>query len=135
MRPSSCVSADAAVFGAKFAPYTGDRRLLSCAGDGQVRVFDLDRTAPETMRPSRREDRPWEEYGVGTACVRVFRCHRDRCVCGQVMERVLFVLARVQLAPRCLPLTANSVKRIAIEGSPDVFLTCSEARSGAISLD
>jgi nuclear receptor interaction protein len=70
---------------------------VSCAGDGDIRVFDVDRLQPADGlgMPSLRRARGalWGADGPG---VRVLRCHRDR------------------------------TKRIATEASPFLFLTVSE---------
>jgi WD40 repeat protein len=57
-----------------------------------VRVFDLNQSAATTVTEG---GQIWSHHDTG-ACIRVFKCHRDR------------------------------VKRISTENSSDVFLTCSE---------
>ncbi|BGP50055.1 hypothetical protein JCM10450v2_005963 [Rhodotorula kratochvilovae] len=89
------------IFSIKWAP-SMDTRLFSCAGDAQVRVFDLSlatnpRLNSTTVVPaSDSPHRPWTHHEDASACTHVFRCHTDR------------------------------VKRVATEASPDVFLTCAE---------
>ncbi|KAN0059721.1 hypothetical protein ACQY0O_008293 [Thecaphora frezii] len=88
------------IFSVKWAPHSSDRRLFTCAGDRQVRVFDINYSSAgpgsgqATQAADGKEYTLWNE-GSG-ACIRVFRCHKDRA------------------------------KRISTESSPDVFLTCSE---------
>ena len=51
------------IFGVKFLPHTGERTLVSCAGDGEIRVFDLERkSTPSSVNHANH----------------VFRCHNDR---------------------------------------------------------
>ncbi|GAA5847928.1 hypothetical protein JCM9279_003494 [Rhodotorula babjevae] len=89
------------IFSVKWAPGLSTR-LLSCAADAQVRVYDLSSTTnphlnPTTVTPPVGSPRkPWVHHDLSTACTTVLRCHTDR------------------------------VKRIATEASSDVFLTCSE---------
>ncbi|KAJ1985195.1 hypothetical protein H4R34_000154 [Dimargaris verticillata] len=95
------------IFSAEFMPKTADSVVVSCAGDGQIRVFDLHREAlvgsVTSMGPTVRT------YGVDMPSMaaptaapsfqlqRVYTCHNDR------------------------------VKRIALENdNPHVFLTCGE---------
>ncbi|GJN92924.1 hypothetical protein Rhopal_005967-T1 [Rhodotorula paludigena] len=89
------------IFSVKWAPGM-DTRLFSCAGDGVVRVFDINlATNPKLSSvtidpPSGSPYRPWTHHESATACTHAFRCHQDR------------------------------VKRVATEASPDIFLTCAE---------
>ncbi|GAA5823881.1 hypothetical protein JCM3770_000202 [Rhodotorula araucariae] len=89
------------IFSVKWAPSL-ETRLFSCAGDAQVRVFDLalatnPRLNSTTITPAvDSPHRPWTHHEDASACTHVFRCHTDR------------------------------VKRVATEASPDVFLTCAE---------
>ncbi|SPO24125.1 uncharacterized protein UTRI_03393 [Ustilago trichophora] len=91
------------IFSVKWAPNASERRLFTCAGDSQVRVFDVNYMSSsvgegadgEVQRsPAGREWTNWSEHSG--ACIRLFRCHRGRA------------------------------KRISTEVSPDVFLTCGE---------
>lgn len=68
-------------------------RIISAAGDRQVRIFDLAHSSDAESVSS--GPRKWTHHGAD-ACVRVLRCHSGR------------------------------VKRIALEDSADVFLTCAE---------
>lgn len=84
------------IFSVKWAPNSGDRRLFTCAGDSQMRVFDLTRASAFVNKgeANGKEYKLWpEEQG---ACTRVLRCHSSRA------------------------------KRISTENSPDVFLSCAE---------
>ncbi|KMU86457.1 WD repeat containing protein [Coccidioides immitis H538.4] len=92
------------IFSVKFMPHSNDRTLISCAGDSEVRVFDIEysgrsaNTAVASAR-SRRFNNffngMWYLTEGNTNC-RVYRSHADR------------------------------VKRIVTESSPYLFLTCSE---------
>ncbi|KAI9840621.1 MAG: hypothetical protein M1838_003983, partial [Thelocarpon superellum] len=93
------------IFSTKFMPHSNDQTLVSCAGDGEVRVFDVERSArstiPVDVATERRRGNNSTFNGVrylgeaDTNC-RVYRSHSDR------------------------------VKRIVTESSPYLFLTCSE---------
>ncbi|KAF3937199.1 hypothetical protein ABW19_dt0204113 [Dactylella cylindrospora] len=87
------------IFSVKFMPHSGDRTIVSCAGDGEVRVFDVNYSATsiDTANSSfsRSSDQTSKLHHAETNA-RVYRSHRDR------------------------------VKRIVTENSPHLFLTCSE---------
>nr|CDI55450.1 wd40 repeat-like protein [Melanopsichium pennsylvanicum 4] len=93
------------IFSVKWAPNASERRLLTCAGDNHVRVFDINYMSgfageggsyadDSTILPNGQVCDTWSEHSG--ACIRLFRCHRGRA------------------------------KRISTEVSPDVFLTCAE---------
>ena len=90
-------------------PHSDDRTLVTCAGDGEVRVFDIEHDGRSTIPSahsniaSSRRSRAFNNLyrGVrylndGNTNARVYRSHGDR------------------------------VKRIVTESSPHLFLTCSE---------
>ncbi|EXJ69585.1 uncharacterized protein A1O5_07621 [Cladophialophora psammophila CBS 110553] len=94
------------IFSVKFMPHSGDHTVVTCAGDSEVRVFDLEyggaasqSSSSDASTRSRRlnsffRDARWLNEG-NTNC-RVYRSHADRA------------------------------KRIVTESSPYLFLTCSE---------
>ena len=98
------------IFSVRFAPNCASQRLFTAAGDGPVRVFDLERATDSTIRSVHRSNNRglkgfeytlWNEENTRqvtetSCCIRVFKCHRSR------------------------------VKRIATEQSPDTFLSCGE---------
>lgn len=97
------------IFSAKFMPHSDDRTLVTCAGDAEVRVFDIEysgrnpgTSANASIASASRGQRFHNTYrGVrylsdGNTNARVYRSHGDR------------------------------VKRIVTESSPNLFLTCSE---------
>lgn len=97
------------IFSVKFMPHSNDRTLVTCAGDAEVRVFDIERSGRSTIPSAgsnlasvRRGAGLYNMYkGVrylsdGNTNARVYRSHADR------------------------------VKRIVTESSPYLFLTCSE---------
>ncbi|GBF61991.1 WD repeat protein [Trichophyton mentagrophytes] len=95
------------IFSVKFMPHSNDGTLVSCAGDSEVRVFDIEHqgrsAATETPAiPSARRRRINNFFSgmryltENTTNSRVYRSHADR------------------------------VKRIVTENSPHHFLTCSE---------
>lgn len=97
------------IFSVKFMPHSNDRTLVTCAGDSQVRVFDIEyasksanANATSAFAASARSQR-FNNFFEGTRYLsegntntRVYRSHADR------------------------------VKRIVTESSPHLFLTCSE---------
>lgn len=97
------------IFSVKFMPHSHDRTVITAAGDGEVRIFDLEysgrskeaSTASHMAAEGRRRGRNNVFNGVkylsdGDTDCRVYRSHGDR------------------------------VKRIVTESSPYLFLTCSE---------
>ena len=90
-------------------PHSNDRTLVTCAGDAEVRVFDIEYNG-QSSTPSDRSGTASSSRGLhfnnlfngvkylndGNTNARVYRSHADR------------------------------VKRIVTESSPYVFLTCSE---------
>ncbi|KAA8643564.1 WD repeat-containing protein [Aspergillus tanneri] len=96
------------IFSVKFMPHSNDRTLVTCAGDHQVRVFDIEHSsnknvaATNAFSSSARSQR-FNNFFTNTRYLseantntRVYRSHADR------------------------------VKRIVTESSPYLFLTCSE---------
>ncbi|KAE8353044.1 hypothetical protein BDV28DRAFT_115782 [Aspergillus coremiiformis] len=97
------------IFSVKFMPHSNDRTLVTCAGDHQVRVFDIEYSssngnleATSAFAASARSRR-FNNFFTNTRFLtaentnsRVYRSHADR------------------------------VKRIVTESSPYLFLTCSE---------
>jgi nuclear receptor interaction protein len=97
------------IFSVKFMPHSRDNTVITAAGDGEVRIFDLEHTgqsraastASSMAAAGRRRGRNNVFDGVrylsdGDTNCRVYRSHGDR------------------------------VKRIVTESSPYLFLTCSE---------
>ena len=97
------------IFSVKFMPHSNDRTVVTCAGDAEVRVFDIEHNGRSTISsagsssaPGRLAHRLDNMYkGVrylseGNTNARIYRSHADR------------------------------VKRIVTESSPHLFLTCSE---------
>ena len=94
------------IFSVKFMPHSNDRTLVTCAGDAEVRVFDIEysgRSSNGAEHAASARSRRFNSFfnGMyymteGNANARVYRSHADR------------------------------VKRIVTESSPYLFLTCSE---------
>lgn len=97
------------IFSVKFMPHSNDRTLVTCAGDSQVRVFDIEYSSANGIIASTSafaasaRSRRFNNFFEGTRYLsegntnaRVYRSHADR------------------------------VKRIVTESSPHLFLTCSE---------
>lgn len=82
-------------------PHSNDRTLVTCAGDAEVRIFDVEYSSRSAVDSAR--SRRMTEFFTGARFLntsntnaRVYKCHTDR------------------------------VKRIVTENSPYLFLTCSE---------
>lgn len=97
------------IFSVKFMPHSNDRTLVTCAGDSQVRVFDIEysnsssNAAAASVFNTSARSRRFDNFFDGTRYLsesntnaRVYRSHADRA------------------------------KRIVTESSPYLFLTCSE---------
>ncbi|KAJ5654739.1 hypothetical protein N7490_001742 [Penicillium lividum] len=97
------------IFSVKFMPHSNDRTLVTCAGDSQVRVFDIEyssssgNVAATSAFAASARSRRFNSFfdgarylSEGNTNARVYRSHADR------------------------------VKRIVVESSPYLFLTCSE---------
>lgn len=93
------------IFSVKFMPHSADKTVVTAAGDGEVRVFDLEYagSAGHASRASalasvgrRRRGSQTTYLTDGNTNARVYRSHGDR------------------------------VKRIVTESSPHLFLSCSE---------
>ncbi|KAJ9212426.1 hypothetical protein DTO166G4_5918 [Paecilomyces variotii] len=97
------------IFSVKFMPHSNDQTLVTCAGDAQVRVFDIEyssgngngaaSSAFEASARSRRFNNFFtgaRYLTAGNTNARVYRSHADR------------------------------VKRVVTESSPYLFMTCSE---------
>ncbi|KAL1970480.1 hypothetical protein VTN77DRAFT_4124 [Rasamsonia byssochlamydoides] len=96
------------IFSVKFMPHSNDQTLVTCAGDSEVRIFDVEyasrngNTDATSFNASARSRRITDFFSgvryltARNTNARVYRCHADR------------------------------VKRIVTESSPYLFLTCSE---------
>ncbi|KAI4174927.1 MAG: hypothetical protein LQ343_001954 [Gyalolechia ehrenbergii] len=95
------------IFSVKFMPHSGDKTVVTCAGDAEVRVFDIENSGRSTIPsgpPNSTTSRAQlnnvykgvQYLSYGDTNTRIYRSHADR------------------------------VKRIVTESSPFLFLTCSE---------
>ena len=96
------------IFSVKFMPHSADRKVITCAGDAQVRVFDLEhegtaRVSNTDPAFSNTRSRRFNAFfpharwlNETNTNARVYRSHADRA------------------------------KRVVTESSPHLFLTCSE---------
>ena len=97
------------IFSVKFMPHSSDRTVVTCAGDSEVRVFDLEYAGAATQAGSNdsftasTRSRRFNNFfrnarwlNEGNTNCRVYRSHADRA------------------------------KRIVTESSPHLFLNCSE---------
>ncbi|KAI9748239.1 MAG: hypothetical protein M4579_007278, partial [Chaenotheca gracillima] len=86
------------IFSVKFMPYSNDARLVTAAGDGEVRIFDVEYSGRSAISGHGRAStyQGVRYLSSGDIQPKVYRSHSDR------------------------------VKRIVTESSPYLFLTCSE---------
>lgn len=103
------------IFSVKFMPHSADKKVVTCAGDSEVRVFDLEYSGSTQSNASggaftaSTRSRRFSDFfpnarwlNEANTNARVYRSHADRA------------------------------KRIVTESSPHLFLTCSE--DGEVSL-
>ncbi|KAH0612962.1 uncharacterized protein H6S33_009342 [Morchella sextelata] len=111
------------IFSVKFMPHSDDRTIISAAGDGEVRIFDI-------------------EYAPTSSATNSSRSSSARMSSGQTHPRLIGYRRRGVHTPEVTPQKLYShyenlnhkvyrshtdrVKRIVTESSPHVFLTCSE---------
>jgi DDB1- and CUL4-associated factor 6 len=103
------------IFSVKFMPHSGDKTIVSCAGDSEVRVFDIEYSdtrpgnSTNSAFASSTRSRRFSDFfpnsrwlNEASTNAKVYRSHGDRA------------------------------KRIVTESSPHLFLSCSE--DGEVSL-
>lgn len=98
------------IFSVKFMPGSNDNTLVTCAGDCQVRVFDLEYTGRSTIPPS---------SSTG-------RMAPDRRNQFRNVHKGVRYLSWAETKAKTYRSHAERVKRIVTESSPYLFLTCSE---------
>lgn len=96
-------------------PHSNDSTLVTCAGDAEVRVFDIEYSG-------RNADSPTAPNIASTARGQRF----------QNMYRGVRYLSDGNTNARVYRSHADRVKRIVTESSPNLFLTCSE--DGEVSI-
>lgn len=96
------------IFSVKFMPHSDDRRVVSCAGDSEVRVFDLEYS--ERM-----------QNGSGNAFTASTRSRRF----SDFFPNARW-LSDANTNAKVYRSHADRAKRIVTESSPHLFLTCSE---------
>ncbi|KAF8470172.1 hypothetical protein BDZ91DRAFT_720097 [Kalaharituber pfeilii] len=110
------------IFSVKFMPYSSDRKIVSCAGDSEVRVFDIE-YAPissslgSTARPSassasRQRPRGPRGHYYSTSLV--------------ALPKPAKIYTASEASAKVYTSHTDRVKRIVTENSPYLFLTCSE---------
>ncbi|KAE8150332.1 hypothetical protein BDV25DRAFT_129675 [Aspergillus avenaceus] len=97
------------IFSVKFMPHSNDRTLVTCAGDHQVRVFDIEYSSSNGAT---------EETSAFNASARSRRFNN-------FFTNTRFMTAE-NTNSRVYSSHADRVKRIVTESSPYLFLTCSE---------
>lgn len=90
-------------------PHSNDRTLVTCAGDSEVRVFDIEYNGQSAV-PSERSN--------AASSGRALRFNN-------IYNGVRY-LSDANTNARVYRSHADRVKRIVTESSPHVFLTCSE---------
>ncbi|KAI9681443.1 MAG: hypothetical protein M1817_002727 [Caeruleum heppii] len=94
------------IFSVKFMPHSNDRTLVTCAGDHDVRIFDIEYSGSSTL-PSEHTSSS-RRRGLNT-----------------IYNGVRY-LGEVDTNAKVYRSHADRVKRIVTESSPHLFLTCSE---------
>ncbi|KAK5053241.1 hypothetical protein LTR84_002215 [Exophiala bonariae] len=97
------------IFSVKFMPHSADRTVVTCAGDSEVRVFDLEYGGSTQADPSQ------SAFSAGTRSRRFNSFFRHARWLNEANTN-----ARVYRSH------ADRAKRIVTESSPYLFLTCSE---------
>lgn len=94
------------IFSVKFMPHSNDATLVTCAGDSEVRVFDIEHS-PVRSTPSAQTS-----GGIGWGLNHLYHGVR--------------YLSEANTRARIYKSHTDRVKRIVTESSPYLFLTCSE---------
>ena len=102
------------IFSVKFMPHSDDRRVVSCAGDSEVRVFDLEHS-------ERLQDNSGNAFTASTRSRRF----------SDFFPNARW-LSDANTDAKVYRSHADRAKRIVTESSPHLFLTCSE--DGEVSL-
>lgn len=97
------------IFSVKFMPHSNDNTLVTCAGDCEVRVFDIEYSSRSTI-PSVDSSRA--SFGRGANYNNLYKGVR--------------YLSYGNTDTRVYKSHTQRVKRIVTESSPNLFLTCSE---------
>ena len=97
------------IFSVKFMPHSNDSTLVTCAGDAEVRVFDIEHNGRSTLPFTGSNSAPR-------------RLGQD----FDSMYRGVRYLSEGNINARVYRSHADRVKRIVTESSPHLFLTCSE---------
>ncbi|KAL8767976.1 MAG: hypothetical protein Q9209_005647 [Squamulea sp. 1 TL-2023] len=95
------------IFSVKFMPHSGDQTIVTCAGDCEVRVFDIENSGRTTI-----------PNGRTSSTTSRARLHN--------MYKGVQYLSHGDTNTRVYQSHADRVKRIVTESSPFLFLTCSE---------
>ncbi|KAI9788309.1 MAG: hypothetical protein M1816_006995 [Peltula sp. TS41687] len=96
------------IFSVKFMPHSDDRILVTCAGDGDVRVFDV------------------EYSGSGSSSIPSDQAYAGRRRGFNTVYNGVHFLGESDTNARVYRSHSDPVKRIVTESSPHLFLTCSE---------
>lgn len=97
------------IFSVKFMPHSNDATLVTCAGDCEVRVFDIEHSARSPVSSTQSHQ---TSGGIGGSLNHLYHGVR--------------YLSEAHTRTRIYRSHADRVKRIVTESSPYLFLTCSE---------
>lgn len=97
------------IFSVKFMPHSNDATLVTCAGDCEVRVFDIEHSTRSSVPSTPSTQTPG---GIGRGLNHLYHGVR--------------YLSEANTRARIYRSHADRVKRTVTESSPYLFLTCSE---------
>lgn len=100
------------IFSVKFMPHSNDRTLVTCAGDSQVRVFDIEYSNGPAASASASSAAAFDDSARSRRFLNFFQGSR--------------YLTEANTNARVYRSHADRAKRIVTESSPYLFLTCSE---------
>lgn len=100
------------IFSVKFMPHSNDATLVTCAGDCEVRVFDIEHSSRSPLPSTQSPQTSGGIGGIGGGLNHLYHGVR--------------YLSEGNTRARIYRSHADRVKRIVTESSPYLFLTCSE---------
>lgn len=111
------------IFSVKFMPGSGDRTLISAAGDAEVRIFDIE-YAPTSTYSASSSSTSTGPPRPHTGLRALLGNHRRGMGSSDVIPQKLY--SHYSNPHKVYKSHTDRVKRIVTESSPHVFLTCSE---------
>lgn len=116
------------IFSVKFMPHSEDRTLISAAGDGEVRIFDIEYAPTSSSTPSSVSSPPMASSGPlppPTGLRHLIGTRRRGMNTPEVIPLKLYSHYE-NPGHKVYRSHTDRVKRIVTESSPNLFLTCSE---------